>query len=118
MRAMNDKPDGSMEIIEAQPRLPTLRRSDGFSRQQVISAFQDAFEIMGGTTRLALWANANPDKFYPLYSKLLPAQSAVFVEQTQRVIHHAIPPSALDHHPGFEAPTVQVVQEEPVPREE
>ena len=116
MRTMSDKVD-PMEIIEAQPRLPSLRRTDGFSRQQVIAAFQDAFEIMGGTTRLALWANANPDKFYPLYSKLLPAQSAVFVEQTHRVIQHAIPPSPLDFHQGFEPPAVVEVTVE-VPREQ
>lgn len=34
-------------------------------------AFQSAFELIGGIPRLALWANANPDKFYPLYARFL-----------------------------------------------
>ena len=36
--------------------------------------FQHAFELIGGIPRLAHWAHANPDKFYQLYSKLIPAQ--------------------------------------------
>jgi hypothetical protein len=36
-------------------------------------AFQEAFDMIGGTLRLAKWADKNPDKFYQLYSKLVPA---------------------------------------------
>jgi hypothetical protein len=36
-------------------------------------AFQQAFEMIGGVPRLALWADQNPTKFYTLYSKLVPA---------------------------------------------
>jgi hypothetical protein len=102
-----------IEVLEQQEKLPRLRRDrDGFNRTDVVHAFQDAFQIIGGTTRLALWANANPEKFFQLYSKLLPAQSHQFVESTQRVIVHALPPSALDHHPGFDAPQVEILPEE------
>lgn len=36
--------------------------------------FQHAFELIGGIPRLAHWAHENPDKFFQLYSKLIPAQ--------------------------------------------
>lgn len=106
-------------MIEGQERLPNVRRSrDGFSRQDVVHAFQDAFQIIGGTTRLALWANANPDKFFPLYAKLLPATSYQFNEHVIREIHHALPPTALDMHPGAEERIVVPAKEvEEAPRE-
>jgi hypothetical protein len=34
-------------------------------------AFQSAFELIGGIPRLALWANENPDKFFPIYARFL-----------------------------------------------
>lgn len=43
-------------------------------------AFQQAFEMIGGVPRLALWADQNPTKFYALYSKLVPS-SAEIVEK-------------------------------------
>jgi hypothetical protein len=48
-------------------KLPAPLRS-----QKAAKAFQQAFELIGGVPRLALWADRNPDKFYPLYSKLVP----------------------------------------------
>lgn len=36
-------------------------------------AFQEAFDMIGGVYRLAKWADQNPDKFYSLYSKLVPS---------------------------------------------
>jgi len=35
-------------------------------------AMQQAFEIIGGVPRLALWADANPDKFFQLYGRMIP----------------------------------------------
>jgi hypothetical protein len=40
-------------------------------------AFQQAFDMIGGVPRLALWADQNPTKFYTLYSKLVPATAEV-----------------------------------------
>lgn len=34
--------------------------------------YQKAFHLMGGTEALAKWAQANPEKFYALHSKLMP----------------------------------------------
>jgi hypothetical protein len=42
--------------------------------RNVREQFQHAFELIGGIPRLALWAHQNPDKFFALYSKLIPAQ--------------------------------------------
>jgi hypothetical protein len=100
MPTMDDKP---FQVIEAQGSIPPSRKKvDGFSRQDVVSSFQSAFQMIGGVQRLALWANANPDRFYPLYGKLLPATSFQFGENDARRIIHQLPPCALDVHPGSE----------------
>jgi hypothetical protein len=105
----------AFEIIEARaqgPRpLPSLsKKTDGFTRTDVANAFQHAFQMIGGVQRLALWANENPDKFYPLYSKLLPGQALVIGDVGQLTLVHAIGPTALDDHPTSR----DTVQMEPV----
>ena len=40
-------------------------------------AFQQAFDMIGGVPRLALWADQNPTKFYTLFSKLVPATAEI-----------------------------------------
>jgi hypothetical protein len=99
MRGMGD--DRTFEVIEAVDSLPrTTRKADGFSRGDVVNAFQRAFTMIGGVQRLALWANANPDKFYMLYAKLLPSTSINIGDNRHVHIIHAIPPSPLDVHPS------------------
>jgi hypothetical protein len=95
-----------LERIEDVPaRLSKAR--DGFSRQEVVAAFAHAFTMIGGVQRLALWANANPDKFYPLYSKLLPSTAIQIGDNANVTINHALPPTELDEHPdpGTEVPS-------------
>lgn len=99
---MDDKK--TFEIIEAEVSRPRPlrgldRRTDGFNRMDVVNAFQDAFLMIGGISRLALWANANPDKFYPLYSKLMPSTAITIGDNSQVIIQHAVPPGPLDEHP-------------------
>jgi hypothetical protein len=111
--------DKSFEVVEAvadgRAEIPRVKkRKDGFNRQDLVNAFANAFEMIGGTTRLALWANANPDKFYPLAAKLLPSQTAILGVSGQPTILHAIPPTPLDHHPGFAAPLVEEITPEHV----
>jgi hypothetical protein len=85
--------------------IPPLKRSrDGFTRGDVVKAFENAFHMMGGTTRLALWANANPDKFYPLYAKLLPATTINIGDTGKYEILHRIAPTALDKHDATNVP--------------
>lgn len=35
-------------------------------------AFQNAFDKIGGTERLATWAETNPTEFFKLYGRLIP----------------------------------------------
>lgn len=81
------------------PLPPLTRVKDGFSRGDVVNAFHNAFVMIGGVSRLALWANKNPDKFYPLYARLMPSTAINIGDNAQVLIQHAIPPGALDEHP-------------------
>jgi hypothetical protein len=92
------------EILDRQSErpkpLPSLsKRVDGFSRQDVVLAFQRAFVQIGGVQRLAIWANSNPDKFYALYARMAPASSVQIGDNAQIQIVHALPPTPLDEHP-------------------
>jgi hypothetical protein len=49
------------------PSLPT--------RADVVKDYQEAFDRIGGASRLALWADGNPGDFYKLHSRLLPPSS-------------------------------------------
>lgn len=95
--------DKSFEIMEAQTSIPRVKRKrDGFNRMDVVNAFQNSFEMMGGVSRLALWANQNPDKFYPLYARLMPSTSLnITSEGNKLIIEHAIPDSPLDDFSRF-----------------
>lgn len=99
--------DQAFEIIEARAEkgrgIPALSKEvDGFTRNDVVRAFQRAFLQIGGVQRLALWANANPDKFFPLYAKLMPSTNISFGDNTVLQIVHALPPTPLDQHPEQE----------------
>jgi hypothetical protein len=59
----------NLNTLATSPRLPAYVRSRNVRQQ-----FQFAFELIGGIPRLAHWAHANPDKFYQLYARLIPAQ--------------------------------------------
>jgi len=66
-------------------------------RAQVIEAFSVAFQMIGGVPRLALWADQNPDEFYKLYGRLLPAStSQEMSDDSHIVIEHALPPPRYD----------------------
>lgn len=81
------------ESRKAFPRIPTR----GVKRQEIVNAFQEAFELIGGVPRLAVWAHDNPTDFYKLYGKLLPAGSTLDVNVTgQLFLRPALPPSPLD----------------------
>jgi hypothetical protein len=108
-------PSDSFEIIESRTEyadpLPSglTRKRDGFSRQDVVDAFSHAFEMIGGVQRMALWANANPDKFYPLYSKLLPSTAIQIGDSGAVKVLHVLPPTDLDVHPDPESGAADAV---------
>ena len=52
-------------------KLPKALRS-----QRAAEAFQDAFDIIGGTVRLAMWADKNPDKFFAIFGRQIAATMA------------------------------------------
>lgn len=67
-------------------------------RARVVNAFQDAFELIGGVPRLALWGDQHPTDFYKLYARLLPVEASQRGSQAteERVIRHVLPPGPLD----------------------
>lgn len=74
-----------------------IPQSGDLSRKRVVQAFLDAFEMIGGMPRLAVWANENPTDFYKLYARLLPSQaSQALGESNELVIKHILPKGPLD----------------------
>ena len=108
---METQPDDKdFQVLQAQDKLPrnAKRARDGFNRMDVVNAFNNAFHIMGGVSRLALWANQNPDKFYPLYARLMPSTSLTINTEGQRlIIEHSIPSSPLDDFSSLMAPPIE-----------
>ena len=91
--------DPLTRLATAPTRLPRWSAKDAtFSRQDVINAFATAFELIGGVTRLTIWADQNPGEFYRLYSKLLPSTTSQLGDLGKLEIIHSIAPTALDHH--------------------
>ena len=84
-------------LASSPDRRLNIPKNQNFSRKDVVLAFQNAFEAIGGTTRLAMWANEHPTEFYKIYARLLPSQAsqALGEENVHRVVH-VLPRSALD----------------------
>lgn len=81
----------------------------GYKKERFLSAMQEAFEIIGGVPRLALWADKNQDEFYKLCGKTIPGllqQHNISVNVPVKIVS-AIAPSALD------GDTTSVIEHEP-----
>ncbi len=66
-------------------------------RKQVVNAFMDAFEMIGGVPRLSHWADQHPSAFYKLYARLLPTTAQSQIEHSGDIrILHVIPKGPLD----------------------
>lgn len=63
------------------------------AKHKLLAAADEAFDMIGGVPRFALWADTNPTDFYKLYAKTLPQNIDVTGEIT---IRPALPPSPLD----------------------
>jgi hypothetical protein len=101
--AMSEVED-NLNALACTPQLPAYTRT-----RNVRAQFQHAFELIGGIPRLAFWAHANPDKFFALYSKLIPAQvtgadgGAIKIELSwlnTRDTSGRSPPRVIDVDPG------------------
>ena len=89
--------EATMQAL-AQPNTRlSIPRNQDFSRKEVVTAFNSAFELMGGIPRLAIWAHNNSTDFYKLYARLLPSQaSQALGESNEIVIRHVLPRGVLD----------------------
>ena len=68
-------------------------------RKQVVNAFVDAFEMIGGVPRLSHWADQHPSAFYKLYARLLPTTAQTQLEHSGEIlIKHVIPRGPLDEN--------------------
>jgi len=86
-----------VELSEGKSKKLSIPRNKEFNRKQVVNAFQNAFELIGGTPRLALWAHKNEKEFYKLYSRLLPSQSSSALGETnEMIVRHVLPKGPLD----------------------
>ena len=84
-------------MAESHRKRLTLPKSPSYSRQQVVSAFHEAFHLIGGVPRMALWAHENPGEFYKLYGRLLPSSAVKEVNHSGGIeIIARVAPSALD----------------------
>lgn len=100
------------KIIEFIPReqweatLAAESRRDGpvklskeLNRRRVVSAFMDAFELVGGVPRLVEWAaqEQNYGDFLKLYARLMPSQAVELDDQNaKKYVGHILPKTSLD----------------------
>ena len=89
----------TMQLIASKnTRRISIPRNNEFTRKDVVKAFTNAFELIGGTPRLALWAHQNESDFFKLYARLLPSQaSSALGETNELVIRHILPRGPLDN---------------------
>ncbi len=66
-------------------------------KKRAAEAFQQAFDLVGGIPRLALWADKNPSAFFALYSKLIPATVTAEVNATIKIEAPWMNPNRLSY---------------------
>jgi hypothetical protein len=74
-------------------------------RQAFKDALIHAFHRLGGVEFLVKFGREHPADFVRTCARLIPVEVRNS-GATQLTIIHALPPTALDNHPGFEAPTI------------
>ena len=104
------------EVLREVSDLPrkdlSIPRGSQLNRQQVVSAFHDAFQLVGGIPRLVRWADDNYDDFIKLYGKLLPSTSAVLMDaEVRHVIAHKLPPPRMRSGAIIQGTALNVVTE-------
>lgn len=107
LQQIDSDPTGIMHGLDLQMSLELTRLLErgliGTSLPPVLKdskaakAFQQAFDMIGGVPRLALWADQNPTKFYTLYSKLVPATAEVNVQKDINVTISWASPERLSY---------------------
>lgn len=65
--------------------------------KKAADAFQQAFDLIGGIPRLALWADKNPTQFFSLYSKLIPSSVKTELSGTIKIDAPWMNPNRLNY---------------------
>ena len=83
------------EESDTQIRLPATIRGRRVNREEIANAFLTSFELVGGVSRLSLWADGNYTEFVKIFGRLLPKETLT-THNGEITVRHAVPPSALD----------------------
>jgi hypothetical protein len=83
------------------------RKRGPLKREAIARAYSDAFELIGGVPRLALFGNANPEAFYKLHARLIPSESKQQFDGRIEIVGF-IQPTALDE----DEPNLNLVSEQ------
>lgn len=66
-------------------------------RKKVVNAFHNAFDLIGGTVRLAHWADTHPTDFFKLYARMIPSEAnQKITHDGEYTVRHILPPGPLD----------------------
>jgi hypothetical protein len=88
--------EANMAALSEQKTIRIPRKANR-RKAQVVDALNDAFELIGGVPRLAVWADTNPSEFYRIWSKLAPKDVSTTVDGSAELkILHVLPPGKLD----------------------
>jgi hypothetical protein len=100
MREINFEEALDIALTQRQISLASGARRVRPSRKEVEEGFLEAFELVGGISRLAIWANnpANYGDFLKLYAKMIPKEVAEEAGQTF-IYQSNVPASALNKGP-------------------
>lgn len=105
-----EKLDYNLQVELDRRALSDPKVSKMRTRKQVEEAFLEAFELVGGVPRLAMWAN-DPEhygEFLKLYAKFMPPATQETVEREFTFVSN-IPPSPLNR--PKQQPLNEVVEE-------
>lgn len=83
------------ETSDQQIALPKKIQGRRVNREEIANAFMTSFELVGGTPRLALWADGNYGEFVKIFGRLLPKETMTVHEGKIELVH-SVPPSKLD----------------------
>jgi hypothetical protein len=64
-------------------------------RSKIAEHYDDAFELIGGVPRLALWGHEDPGAFYKLHARLIPSEQKTEHNGEIRIVGF-VQPTALD----------------------
>lgn len=93
----SEQMDEVLSDISRKCRAVTQAPRRKFEREKFLSALDEAFELIGGVPRLALWADQNPTEFFRLYGKTIPQANLLDIQGKMSMqILPALPRSPLD----------------------